>query len=108
MREKITRWAIVIIASIFIVGLAHCEANAQSSIRYRPTIMRPVPRGHTDIHIHNHTDHTARNIAITAAVIGVVALVVAISNDDSPTTTGNSGYDRYLAGERPPKWQKVH
>ena len=107
MREKITRWAIVIIASIFIVGLVHCEANAQSSIRYRPTIMRPVPRGHTDIHIHNHTDHTARNIAITAVVIGVVALVVATC-DDSPRATGNSGYDRYLAGERPAQWQKVH
>lgn len=107
MREKITRWAIVIIASIFIVGLVRCEANAQSSMRYRPTIMRPVPRGHTDIHIHNHTDHTARNIAITAVVIGVVALVVATC-DNSPRTTGNSGYDRYLAGERPAQWQKVH
>lgn len=81
---------------IAIIAAALClfagQAQAYSSIRYRP-----VPQYHYHHHSHHdHTDQTARNVAMVAVFLGVVGIMIALSNNNS-NTTGDAGYDKYLA-----------
>lgn len=68
----------------------------------RPSIRqyRPVQTSHVYVHHDNSHDTFARNVAITAAVVAVVALIVAV--DNKPRTTGDAGYDKFLEQRR---WQ---
>lgn len=83
--------AVIFLSVLFFVG----AAEARPSIRYNP---RPVPHGIPShcCHSHDHKDYVARNIAIAAVVVGVIGIIIAVS-DDGPNTTGNAGYDKYLA-----------
>lgn len=69
----------------------------------RPSIRqyRPVHTSHVYVHHDNSHDTFARNVAITALGVAIIAIIVA-ANDDKPHTTGDAGFDRYLEQRR---WQ---
>lgn len=85
------KFAIVSVLCLFMC----LPAQARPSIRYHA----PVRTNYVYINHDSHDDF-ARNVAITAAVVAVVALIVAV--DSKPRTTGDAGYDRYLEQR---KWQ---
>lgn len=81
---------------ISVLCLLTClPAQARPSVRYHA----PARTNYVYINHDSHDDF-ARNVAITAAVVAVVALIVAV--DNKPRTTGDAGYDRFLEQR---KWQ---
>lgn len=85
------------VAIVFLLCIGVCSPGvARPSIRQ----YRPVHTSHVYVHHDNSHDTFARNVAITAAVVAVVALIVAV--DNKPRTTGDAGYDKFLEQRR---WQ---
>lgn len=86
------------VAIVLLLCIGVCSPSvARPSIRQ----YRPVQTTHVYVHHDNSHDTFARNVAITALGVAIIAIIVA-ANDDKPHTTGDAGFDRYLEQRR---WQ---